>query len=120
MKARWEELIRRAQNEIVAAVEAEDGEGKFSEDAWTRPGGGGGISRVMQVCALPAALMSCATPWSPRALEASSRSFEIAAKSHLCCNRKRLEEQRGSLFQHGICRVSGLLFVKGGSGLRNP
>lgn len=49
MKARWEELILRAQADIIAAVEAEDGEGKFSEDAWTRPGGGGGISRVMQV-----------------------------------------------------------------------
>lgn len=49
MKARWEELILRAQADIIAAVEAEDGGGKFSEDAWTRPGGGGGISRVMQV-----------------------------------------------------------------------
>lgn len=30
-------------------MEEEDGEGKFREDAWCRPGGGGGVSRVMQV-----------------------------------------------------------------------
>lgn len=35
------------QDEICAAVEAVDG-GKFREDAWIRPGGGGGISRVLQ------------------------------------------------------------------------
>lgn len=42
-------MIRDAQDTICAAVEAEDGEGKFREDAWGRPGGGGGVSRVMQV-----------------------------------------------------------------------
>ena len=42
-------MIREAQDTICAAVEAEDGEGKFREDAWGRPGGGGGVSRVMQV-----------------------------------------------------------------------
>ena len=41
-------MIRAAQDSICAAVEAEDG-GRFHEDAWTRPGGGGGISRVLQV-----------------------------------------------------------------------
>ena len=40
-------MIRAAQDEIVAAVEELDGQ-KFQEDAWTRPGGGGGISRVLQ------------------------------------------------------------------------
>lgn len=30
-------------------MEAEDGKGKFREDAWCRPGGGGGVSRVLQV-----------------------------------------------------------------------
>lgn len=47
MRARFETMIRKAQDEICAAVEAVDG-GKFREDAWIRPGGGGGISRVLQ------------------------------------------------------------------------
>ena len=42
-------MIREAQNSICAAVEAEDGGAQFREDAWGRPGGGGGVSRVMQV-----------------------------------------------------------------------
>lgn len=48
MRGQFEAVIRKAQDEICAAVEAVDG-GKFREDAWTRPGGGGGISRVLQV-----------------------------------------------------------------------
>jgi coproporphyrinogen III oxidase len=36
-----------AQKEICAAVEKVDGKGKFKEDAWTREGGGGGISCVL-------------------------------------------------------------------------
>eukprot|EP01024_Parvocaulis_polyphysoides_P013186 TRINITY_DN1510_c0_g1_i3.p1 TRINITY_DN1510_c0_g1~~TRINITY_DN1510_c0_g1_i3.p1 ORF type:complete len:379 (+),score=70.91 TRINITY_DN1510_c0_g1_i3:134-1138(+) len=48
MKAKFEKAIREAQNTICAAVEAADGKGKFQEDAWTREGGGGGITRVMQ------------------------------------------------------------------------
>ncbi|KAK9918093.1 hypothetical protein WJX75_001161 [Coccomyxa subellipsoidea] len=48
IRGRFERIIRDAQNRIVAAVEEEDGEGKFREDAWARPGGGGGVSRVMQ------------------------------------------------------------------------
>ena len=47
MRARFEKMIRAAQDEIVAAVEELDGQ-KLQEDAWTRPGGGGGISRVLQ------------------------------------------------------------------------
>lgn len=47
MRGQFEGVIRKAQDEICAAVEALDG-GKFREDAWTRPGGGGGISRVLQ------------------------------------------------------------------------
>ena len=35
------------QSEICAALEAEDGTATFRQDAWTRPGGGGGLSRVM-------------------------------------------------------------------------
>ena len=47
MRAKFEKMIRSAQNEICAAIEELDGK-KFREDAWSRPGGGGGISRVIQ------------------------------------------------------------------------
>ena len=49
IRGQFERMIREAQDRICAAVEAEDGEGTFREDAWCRPGGGGGVSRVMQV-----------------------------------------------------------------------
>eukprot|EP00199_Chlamydomonas_sp_CCMP681_P002002 CAMPEP_0119105654 /NCGR_PEP_ID=MMETSP1180-20130426/3562_1 /TAXON_ID=3052 ORGANISM="Chlamydomonas cf sp, Strain CCMP681" /NCGR_SAMPLE_ID=MMETSP1180 /ASSEMBLY_ACC=CAM_ASM_000741 /LENGTH=351 /DNA_ID=CAMNT_0007090771 /DNA_START=140 /DNA_END=1195 /DNA_ORIENTATION=+ len=48
MRARFEHMIRNAQREICAAVEEEDGGGKFRTDTWERNGGGGGISCVMQ------------------------------------------------------------------------
>ena len=35
------------QNEICAKLEQADGGGKFISDAWERPGGGGGVSRVL-------------------------------------------------------------------------
>lgn len=41
-------MIRSTQDEVCAAIEAADGGGKFKEDVWSRPGGGGGISRVLQ------------------------------------------------------------------------
>ena len=47
MRAEFEKMVRQAQNDICKAVEELDG-GKFHEDAWERPGGGGGISRVLQ------------------------------------------------------------------------
>lgn len=47
MRQRFEAMIRKAQDEICAQVEALDG-GKFHEDAWVRENGGGGISRVLQ------------------------------------------------------------------------
>jgi hypothetical protein len=47
MRAKFERMIRQKQDEICAAVEAADGS-RFHQDAWTRPGGGGGISRVLQ------------------------------------------------------------------------
>lgn len=47
MRARFEKMIRDAQNSICAAVEEVDGT-KFREDAWVRENGGGGISRVLQ------------------------------------------------------------------------
>jgi coproporphyrinogen III oxidase len=36
------------QDKICAAVEAEDGSGKFAREEWNREGGGGGITRVLQ------------------------------------------------------------------------
>ena len=47
MRSRFEKMIRAAQDEICNAISELDGK-KFHEDAWTRPGGGGGISRVLQ------------------------------------------------------------------------
>lgn len=47
MRGRFEAVIRAAQDKITAAVSKADGS-TFREDAWTRPGGGGGISRVLQ------------------------------------------------------------------------
>src|SRR5215210_6572476 len=35
------------QDRICAAIEAEDGSGRFHEDSWERPEGGGGRSRVL-------------------------------------------------------------------------
>jgi len=47
IRSKFEKMIREAQDSICAAVEEVDG-CKFREDKWTRPGGGGGISRVLQ------------------------------------------------------------------------
>lgn len=46
-KARFEKVIRSAQDSICKAIEEIDGT-KFREDAWVRADGGGGITRVMQ------------------------------------------------------------------------
>ncbi|KAJ3693495.1 hypothetical protein LUZ60_008975 [Juncus effusus] len=48
VRARFEKMIRQVQDEVCEALEAADGGGKFKEDVWSRPGGGGGISRVLQ------------------------------------------------------------------------
>ncbi|KAL3575919.1 hypothetical protein D5086_021202 [Populus alba] len=48
VRARFEKMIREAQDSVCAAIEAVDKGGKFKEDVWSRPGGGGGISRVLQ------------------------------------------------------------------------
>jgi len=42
------EYFRGLQDRLCAGVEAADGTTRFREDAWTRPGGGGGRSRVME------------------------------------------------------------------------
>ena len=47
VEARADELFRRLQDEICAALEGEDGTAVFHSDSWTRPGGGGGITRVL-------------------------------------------------------------------------
>lgn len=47
IKARFERVIRTAQDNICKAIEDIDGT-KFREDAWVRSDGGGGITRVMQ------------------------------------------------------------------------
>ena len=35
------------QDRITTAIEAADGGGRFREDSWTRPGGGGGRTRLL-------------------------------------------------------------------------
>lgn len=42
------EHFRRLQDDTCAALEELDGGGRFREDSWDRPGGGGGRSRVME------------------------------------------------------------------------
>ena len=39
--------LLQLQDTLCAALEREDGGGRFQEDAWTRPAGGGGRSRVL-------------------------------------------------------------------------
>ncbi|MCF7978964.1 MAG: coproporphyrinogen III oxidase, partial [Chromatiaceae bacterium] len=43
-----EHYLLDLQDRICQALEAEDGAGVFREDAWTRPGGGGGRSRILE------------------------------------------------------------------------
>jgi len=40
--------VRALQDRICAALEDLDGEARFREDAWERPGGGGGLTRVLE------------------------------------------------------------------------
>ena len=42
-----EAVVRDLQEAIVAALEAADGGARFARDAWERPGGGGGVTRVL-------------------------------------------------------------------------
>ena len=46
-KQEWISFIHALQNHICAALEACDGKAKFIEDAWQRPEGGGGKTRVI-------------------------------------------------------------------------
>ena len=47
IKERFEVHIFDLQNRICAALEKSDGMGRFEEDKWERPGGGGGITRIL-------------------------------------------------------------------------
>ncbi len=47
-----EALVAELQATIVAALETADGAGRFARDAWSRPGGGGGVTRVLAEGAL--------------------------------------------------------------------
>ncbi|HEY7957052.1 MAG TPA: oxygen-dependent coproporphyrinogen oxidase [Polyangia bacterium] len=47
IEARAETFFRELQQTICGALETEDGTALFRADEWQRPGGGGGISRVL-------------------------------------------------------------------------
>jgi coproporphyrinogen III oxidase len=46
-KESWIQYILDLQNRICSALEQSDGKAKFIEDAWERPEGGGGKTRVL-------------------------------------------------------------------------
>lgn len=48
MKEEFVKWMRELQDKICQAVETADGKEKFAEDKWTREGGGGGITRIIQ------------------------------------------------------------------------
>lgn len=52
IRAELAQAALASQREICAALERADGSGRFSSDRWDRPGGGGGISRVLEEGAL--------------------------------------------------------------------
>ena len=47
IKQQWINYIHSLQDNICAALEAEDGKATFAEDVWVRPEGGGGKTRVI-------------------------------------------------------------------------
>ncbi|HTG65691.1 MAG TPA: coproporphyrinogen III oxidase, partial [Flavobacterium sp.] len=48
MKNKFYAYIQNLQDQIVAGLEAVDGQAKFKEDLWKRPEGGGGRTRVIE------------------------------------------------------------------------
>lgn len=48
MKNKFYTYIQNLQDQIVAGLEAIDGQAKFKEDLWNRPEGGGGRTRVIE------------------------------------------------------------------------
>src|SRR5262245_33734387 len=49
---RADRFFRALQDEICDGLAAADGAARFREDAWRRPGGGGGLTRVLDGGAL--------------------------------------------------------------------
>ncbi|MFM7264470.1 MAG: coproporphyrinogen III oxidase, partial [Cyanobium sp.] len=47
-RSRARALLMGLQDSICAGLEQVDGEGRFQEESWERPEGGGGRSRVMK------------------------------------------------------------------------
>lgn len=48
MKDKFYQYIQDLQERIVTQLEALDGEARFKKDVWQRPGGGGGLTRVIE------------------------------------------------------------------------
>ena len=48
MKEQFLNYIHQLQDQICQGLEAVDGQGKFREDLWERPEGGGGRTRVIE------------------------------------------------------------------------
>jgi coproporphyrinogen III oxidase len=48
LRERAAALFRETQDRITSALEGLDGGGRFREDGWERPGGGGGRTRVLE------------------------------------------------------------------------
>jgi len=48
MRRKMEQMLRKAQDKICAAIENEDGGATFQRDQWIRETGGGGISAVLR------------------------------------------------------------------------
>jgi coproporphyrinogen III oxidase len=47
-KTRVSQFMKQLQDEITETLAELDGVGKFNEDSWERPEGGGGRSRVLR------------------------------------------------------------------------
>lgn len=48
MKEKFYQYIQQLQDQITKGLEQVDGQAKFQEDLWERPGGGGGRTRVIE------------------------------------------------------------------------
>jgi coproporphyrinogen III oxidase len=77
------DFLQGLQDSVCAALESEDGSGRFSEDSWERPEGGGGRTRILAQGAVfekaGVAFSHVMGPALPPA--ASARRPEIAGKS---------------------------------------
>lgn len=49
LKKKITAAFKELQSTICKSLENEDGKAKFQEDSWERPGGGGGISRIIEL-----------------------------------------------------------------------